>query len=567
MLKIKRLPKFGHNYRYLNRYREIISILIKYGFGDLIIRSGLERFIDLSKLLTLVGKSKETYLTRAERIRMSIEELGPTFIKFGQIMANRPDLISSDIIDELTKLQDRVKPFSGKDAKLIVEKEFGKSIEDVFAKFDEEPLATASIAQVHKGMLYSGETVAIKIRRPGILQIIEVDLEIISHLSSLMERHVEGVRELNLTGIVAEFDKAIKKEVNFNFELKNMERFRKNFKDKQKIYVPAIYKDYSSKNILTMEYVDGIKLSQIDNFSEMKIHYKEIIGSIVDLMMKQIFDYGFFHADPHPGNIFIIPHTQKICFLDFGVMGTIPADHREYLSSIIIGIVTGDTRKIMHSVIKISNSTVYEIDDYQALEQDVASVIDQYTYQSISDINMGEIVSEVLQAFIKHRLKVSPNLYLLGKAIVTLEGVCRKLDPSYNLVEHIKPWAKKFLKNKINPLKIGKDFYGSLSDFALLLRDLPAEASNILEQVKRGKLKIEFEHKGLEPVMEHADKISNRLVASIVISSIVIGSSVIIHSGVAPKWYGIPIIGLIGYLAAALMGFVLLIAIFRHGRM
>jgi ubiquinone biosynthesis protein len=555
----------GRTYRYINRYREIITVLIKYGFGDLVSKTNLLKYIGFGKKF-LPGErdARIASLSRWERIRMALEDLGPTFIKLGQIMSNRPDLLSHELLVELEKLEDSVPPFSEEEAKQSVEKELDKPISDLFKEYVSTPIASASIAQVHKAVLISGETVAVKIQRPGIERIVETDIEIMLHLATLMEEHIKGMDILNPVGVVKEFERSIRREMDFTVEATHIERFSRNFQEDATIYVPKVYRNYTTRKILTTELIDGIKVSNINALLGSGNDPKIIASRGATLVLKQVFEHGFFHADPHPGNILVLDN-DIICFIDFGMMGTLLPKHREYLADIVVGIVNRDARRITKTLLQLSSGN--HIENIDQLEYQVSELIELYCYQSLKNINMGEFLNELLKLISSYKLKMVPNFYLLIKALVTIEGVGRKLDPDFDMVKHTEPFAKKLLKERLSPRRLIKDTYLSAAEFGVMLRDLPSEMREVIGQIKRGRLKVEFEHKGLEPMLKKHDQISNRIAFAIVLASLVVGSSLIVLSGIPPTWDGIPIIGIVGFLGAGVMGFWLLISILRHGRM
>ncbi|AZR74240.1 2-polyprenylphenol 6-hydroxylase [Anoxybacter fermentans] len=560
---IRKIGLINRTYPHIKRYREIITVLVKHGFGDLITKTNLEKYIDFGKKL-LPGKRNAhiVSLSRWERIRMVLEELGPTFIKFGQIMSNRPDLLPQELLVELEKLQDSVPPFSEEDARQLIEEELGKPISNLFKEFISTPIASASIAQVHKAVLMSGEEVVLKVQRPGIEEIIEVDLEIMFHLATLMEKHIQGMDVLNPVGIIKEFERSIRKEIDFTIEATHIERFGRNFQEDTTIYVPKVYRNYTTRKILTMEFIDGIKVSNINAVLESGNDPKIIANRGADLILKQIFEHGFFHADPHPGNILVL-NNNIICFIDFGMMGFLLPKHREYLGNIIIGVVNRDTKRITKTLLQFSRNN--RIEDIEGLEYQIFELVEQYSYLPLKDINMGELLNKIIKIILAYKLKIPPDIYLLSKALVTIEGVGRKLDPDFDMVKHVEPFAKKLLKERLSPRKLTKDIYLSATEFGLLFHDLPSEIREIIEQIKYGQVKIE--HKGLEPMLKKHDQISNRIAFAIVLASLIIGSSLIVLSEIPPKWNGIPIIGIVGFLGAGIMGFWLLISILRHGKM
>ena len=579
-MPIRTIGVISRTYRHINRYREIIAILAKYGFGEILAKLELPKYLNFGK-----GKSKRFILgkTAAEiatasrwaRVRMALEELGPTFVKFGQIMSTRPDMVPRELIAELEKLQDKVPPFPTEDARRIIEEELGSSISSLFSDFSDSPIASASIAQVHKAVLHDGKEVAIKVQRPGIDRIIETDLEIMLHLATLIENHFE--KELGIwdpVSIVNEFARVIRKELDFRIEAAHIERFATNFQTDTIIHVPHVYREYSSDRVLTMEFIGGLKVSEITKAvsgEEAKVRNYGIDPKVVaargaDLVLKQIFEHGFFHADPHPGNIKVL-RDNIICFLDYGMMGSLSARHREALADILIAIIEKDATKITRTILKISGYRYMQIGDSEKLESDIAELIELYAYRPLKEIEIGNLLHLIASVVAEYRLKVPPDFYLLAKALVTIEGVGKELDPEFNAMEHAEPFAKKLIWARMSPRRLIKDLYLSALEARLLLRDLPTEARDILARIQQGEIKIKFEHEGLNPMLETIDRASNRTVFAIVLASLVIGSSLIVLSGVPPKWHEIPIIGIVGFLAAGIIAFGLLFSILRHGRM
>lgn len=560
-----KIVNIGKTYRYINRYREIITVLIKYGFDDFISKLNLRRTFNISKNIFPKGKYSKTVITsRYERIRLAIEELGPSFVKLGQIMSNRPDLLPQELIVELEKLQSSVTPFPEKEAKQLIEQELGKPISELFKEFQNKSIAAASIAQVYKATLNNGDIVAVKVQRPKIKKLIEADLEIMFNLASLAEKHISDMDKINPTGIIKEFEKSIKKEIDFYIEASHIEKFAKNFEGNKTIYVPKVYRDYTTQKVLTMEFIDGINVSDIDSLYKTGNNPKIIADKGSELILKQIFQYGFFHADPHPGNIFIL-NNNVICFLDYGMMGILHPKYKNYIGNLIIGYVNNDAEKITKTILSITDNQ--EFKNVNDLENDIYEMMEEYSILTFKEINMGELLNKTIKIIFTYKLKIPPNIYLLAKALITIEGVGRKLDPDFNMFEHIKPYAKKILRERSNPLKLTKELYSSIIDFSFLLRDLPSEIKEIIRQLKGGKIKIEFEHKGLEPALKKSDQISNRISFSIVLASLIIGSSLIVLSDIPPLYNDIPIIGIIGFITSALLGFWLLISILRHNRM
>jgi ubiquinone biosynthesis protein len=559
------IGRIGRTYRHMQRYRQIVTVLIKYGFGDLIDILNIEQYLEIGlKIISRKRRGKMASLSRAERVRMVLEELGPTFIKMGQILSTRPDLLPVEYIKELPKLQDDVPPFPFSDVKKIIEKEFKKPVNAFFSEFDEQPVAAASIGQVHKAVTQDGERVVIKIQRPGIKRIIEVDLEIMLHLSGLMERHLEGWDIQHPTKIVREFAATLEKELDYSLEAAYMERFAMQFKGDARIHVPKTYKNLTTKRVLTMEYIDGIKSSDLDGLERNGLDRIKIARIGFDLIMQQIFVNGFFHADPHPGNIFVLPDNM-ICFIDFGMMGRINLRTREHFADLILSIVNQNEIKTVNAIL---NLTEYDDSpDYRSLERDVVEFIDKYCYRPLKEVELGALLRRMLEVAAGHRLNIPPDLFLMIKALSTIEGLGVKLDPDFDVVKQAAPFMRRLQFNRFNPGRIARNMADSGTELYHLLQEIPGEIRDILKMIKRGTIKMEFEHRGLKPMLVTHDRISNRLAFAIVLAALIIGSALIVLSDIPPKWHEIPVIGLIGFVLAGVMGFWLLVLILRSGRM
>ncbi len=553
-------PKSGL-YRHIGRYGEIVSVLVKYGFGDLISRLNIERYVSAGKRIFKVGQQKKiSRISTWDRIRMALEELGPTFIKLGQFASNRPDILPSELIDSLEKLQDSVSPFPSQEAYQIIEEELGSPIKQLFLQFEEQPFASASMAQVYKAVLKEGQRVAVKVQRPKIKEIIRTDLEIMYHLAFLIEKHIQSMELLNLRQLVDEFSNAINKELDFNAEALHMEQFARNFQDDPRVYIPLIYLRLTGTRVITTEFIDGIKISNINELIEAGIDPKEIASSGASVVLKQIFEFGFFHADPHAGNL-LVKKDKSICFLDLGMTGILTPTSRERLSSIILGIVTRDPQRIVKTLYDMSTERVERKEE---LEYEISELIQEYVSRSLRMINIGEVLNKLSRLLVIYRLKLIPGFYLLVKAVATMEGIGYKLDPDFHMMEHVEPFVKKMVADQFSFRHIAKEGADTVQDFFFLMRDLPSEARDIIQLVKAGRVRIEFEHRGLEPVLRKFGQTINRLVFGLVLASLIISSSVVILSDIPPKLYGVPLIGIAGYLTAACMGFGLLISIIRN---
>jgi ubiquinone biosynthesis protein len=554
----------GMHYRHIGRYGEIVSALVKYGFDDLLSRLNIERYLSAGKrLLRVMPRVPLEAYSKWDRIRMVFEELGPTFIKLGQFASNRPDILPPELVVSLEKLQDAVPCFSELDAVKIVESELGKPIGVLFKEFCEKPFASASMAQVHRAVLFDNTEVAVKVQRPRISESITVDLEIMYNLASLVEKHIQNFEVFNPAQLVDEFSNAIKKELDFTIEANHIDHFSRNFADDPTICIPKVYHQFTSKRVITTEFIHGIKITKVKELLNAGLDPKLIAARGSSIVLKQIFTHGFFHADPHAGNILVKP-GNVICFLDLGMTGILTPTSRERLSTIIVGIASRNPQKIVKILYDMSEQQLERKDE---LEYKIAELIEEYASRSLSTINVGEILNRLSNLLIIHKLKIIPGFYLLVKAMVTMEGIGYKLDPDFNMMEHSEPFARRLVREQFSLKHLASEGVDTLEDLFYIIRDLPSESRDILQMVKTGGLKIGFEHRGLDPVLRKFDQLINRLVFGIVLAALVIGSSIVVLSKIPPTFYGLPVIGIIGFLTAFFMAFWLLISILRHEKM
>ncbi|WP_310599375.1 AarF/ABC1/UbiB kinase family protein [Desulfobulbus sp.] len=565
MFSIRKLGAIGRTYRHLNRYHRILRVLFKYGFNDLIDRLHIDQYLE-SGLQMINRKPREqiSRLSRPERLRLVFEELGPTFIKLGQLLSTRPDLIPPDFLDELAKLQDEIPPFSAEEVRAILKEELGRYPEEIFHYFDEEPLAAASIGQVHRARMDDGAEVVVKVQRPGIENVIAVDLEILAHIVELMEQYLEEVQGHQPMAIVHEFARSLSREIDFSIELANIQRFARQFEDNPAIHVPLVYPELSTDRVLVMEYVLGIKSSKVEVLREQGYDLSLIAERGANLVMEQIFVHGFFHADPHPGNVFILP-DNVVCFIDFGQMGRLSLKDREDFTDLVLNLVAGNEQNIVAGVLKVTVQ-LGEI-DREHLSRDLGGLMDMYLYRPLEDLEAGKILQDLLDLVFRHKLSFKPSFYQMLKALTTVEGLGLMLDPKLELIRLAEPFMRKIRLGRLQPGRLVSELSATGSSYLSLLRDLPEEARTILYQLRNGRMRLEFEHRGLKSLSVTLDQVSNRISFAIVLASLIIGSSLILLSGLPPLWRGIPIIGLLGFTVAGLMGFRLLLSILRHSRM
>jgi ubiquinone biosynthesis protein len=547
----------------ISRYSEIISVILKYGFGDVIAGLNLQKYVAFTRWPPFRFKrvaALKAPLSRWERVRLAIEELGPTFIKFGQFLSNRPDLVPPELIDELIKLQDAVKPFSRTEAGIILEQALKHPISEVFVDFPDEPIASASVAQVYRARLTNGDDVAVKVQRPNIRHIVATDLDILEHLAGLIERHNRNLAALHLSDLVHEFGRTLNKELDFSLEAATMERFRADFKDTKEYYVPRVYAALTTGSVLVTEFVEGIKVSDVDSLIKAHLNPAEVAKVGVNLVLRQIFTNGFFHADPHPGNILILA-DGRVCFLDYGAVGIVSASLRHRLGVILYGVIYKDPQRIIRTLSQLSTERIVNID---RLEYEVTEIIEQYSSASLSEIKVRDLFDRFGRITAENHLRFVPGFYLLFKALITIEGVGLLLDPDFNLTSEVEPYARRLLRENPRLKYLPFDVYFTLLDMASLLKDLPFEVKDLMRMVKEGEMRIQFEHRGLDSLALKLDQIANRMAFAIVLAALIIGSSVVIHSGMPPHLYGVPLIGVLGFASAGLLALWLLFSMLRN---
>ncbi|MDP2645333.1 MAG: AarF/UbiB family protein [Desulfobacterales bacterium] len=567
MISLRKIGIIGRTYRHFKRYRQILSVFFKYGYGDLIDLLKIEQYIDLGYKLITRKKNDDvriSKLPRAERLRMALEELGPTFIKLGQVLSTRPDLIPVSYIQELAKLQDKVPPVAVSEIKKVFTSEIGRRPEEVFEMFDDVPYASASIGQVHRARLPDGEEVVVKIQRPGIHKTIEVDLEIILHLATLMERYIDEAAVQRPVTIVDEFARTLEKEIDYTIEAGNMERIARYFLSDPTLHVPKVFWEATRSRVLTQEFIDGIKVSDLARLDEAGLDRKVINARGADIIFKQVFDYGFFHADPHPGNIFVLA-DNVICPVDYGMTGSVDRQTREDFVDLIDGVVHRNEARVSRLILKLTTSD--KNPDTRQLENDVADFLGQHLYKPLREIKFGKLLYSLLELLSRHRLRMPPNIFFMLKSLSTVEGVALTLDPDFDMVAKAAPFIERIKLKRYHPKRIAGDVAEFASEMVDFGRQFPKDALDISRLIKEHRLTIKLDHLHLDTLISSLDKISNRISFSIIIAALLIGSALIVLAKTPPLVLGISMIGIIGFFIAAVMGLWLLVAIVKRGRL
>lgn len=555
----------GKRIRHLQRYREIVTAFVRYGFGYIVKRLGLLESFPMRAFR--FGERRDlAERTIGERLRLFLEELGPTFVKLGQIASTRPDLLPADIIAELERLQDKVAPFPFEEVERIVTEEFGEPLERLFAEFRQTPLAAASIGQVHYAVLRSGEQVAVKVQRPGIRPVVDTDLEILEDLARMAESRLDWAKQYRIREVVEELARALRLELDYGNERRNAEKFAAQGSALPFIHIPAVYWEMSTGKVLTMEYIDGIKLSDRERLDDAGFSRRTIAERLVQAILHQALIDGFFHGDPHPGNVLALP-DGRLALIDFGMAGRLSPEMKMHVAAFVLALRSQDAAGILRAVMAMG--LVPEEADTGDLLGDIDTMRDKYYNVPLARIHLGEAVNDLFALAFRHDIRMPTDLTLLGKSLLTMEGVVTSLDPSFSVIDAAEPFGKRLLIDKFNPNRLAKRLLGKLPEYIELLTDVPLRLKDLTTLARKGKFKLEISIPELDRFMSKLDRVSNRLSFSVVLLAfsmimvgLMIGSSVSTNSVFLWRF---PVIE-IGFGIAALMFLWLIYSIFRSGR-
>ncbi|MBF0506682.1 MAG: AarF/ABC1/UbiB kinase family protein [Nitrospirae bacterium] len=548
--------------------QQIVNVFLKHGFGEIIEQIHLGRYIPFKKRLRSFGawpalKSP----TVPERLRTAFAELGPTFIKLGQLLSSRPDLITVQFADELKKLQDDVPPFPVHEAKQIVEDEFRRPLQEIFSRFDEKPVAAASIAQVHRATLIDGSDVIVKVQRPGIRQQIESDINILFTLAKLLDRYVSESRFFNPTGIVDEFSRTIRKELDFAEEGRNCSRFKRNFEETPDVYIPKVYAQYVTEKTLVMERVDGTRIDDIGAIERMGFDRRKLAETGVNAFFKQILEDGFFHADPHPGNIIVTP-AGAIAFVDFGIVGRVSDEMKETMANTFLALIRKDFDGLIDQYAALGMFVNHaDIDAFKReFKADLVDFMEPLYDLTLQEIDVALYLDMVTHLAIKHNLKIPSDMLLINKAMIILENIGRQLDPAFNFIAAAEPYASSLIRQRISPSRFyerAKDNIGEFSDFISIF---PRQMKQIIKKVLKDDIHLKMYHINLPEFIKDMDRSSNRISFAMIVSAMILSSAILHASGAGPTIFGFSLLALSAFFFAFLLGLWLIISIIRSGR-
>ncbi|MDP2682543.1 MAG: AarF/UbiB family protein [Deltaproteobacteria bacterium] len=552
------------SYKNIQRLRQIIAILISHGFYPIIEKMYLTKLISLpQRIMRKKATADHEAISLAVRTRLAFEELGPTFIKFGQILSTRPDILPREFIREFLKLQDEVPPFPFQDVIKVIEDEFKRPAKELFREIDERPAAAASIAQVHRAITMDGEDVVIKAQRPDIEAIIDTDISILQHLAKLIVKYIPEARVYDPAGMVDEFAITIKKEMDFTLEASYTERFKQNHSDDPRVFIPAIYWNLTGKKVITMERITGIKIDNVEKLKANGIDTEKIGHIMTEVLFRQVFEFGIFHGDLHSGNIFVTG-PEQIALVDFGIVGRVDREMQENLADIFVGLMSEDYELLTRVYLRMG--ILPEDINEASFTREYQELLFSYFGKPFKRTSVGELLTSYIRLASRHRIRMPRELLLLDKCILELEGLSRLLHPDVNVLVESQQFASRLIAKRFGPAAMAKGAVDTMREYQAFAKTLPSQINQILKKMTSDKFTIDFVHKGLEDLMGEMDRSSNRLTFGVIVAALIIGSSLVMAFGGGPKLFGYPFLGIFGFLIAGFMGLWLAFLILRSGK-
>ncbi len=549
--------------RDLGRLHDIASILIRYGFSDVVRRLGMANALERAgKVLHWKEAGELTQLTPPARVRRALEEMGTTFIKLGQILATRMDLFSPEWIAEFEKLQDHAPSVPFAQIKQQLQEDLGTSLEDIFAELMSKPLAAASIAQVHRARLQSGDEVIIKVRRPGIRPVVEADLRLLRRLAKIMEDDFSEMRRFNPSEVVRQFTLSLRRELDLAAECRNAERIAGNFTAHPGIVIPKVYWAWTSERVNVQEYINGIPGRDLEAIDQAGLDRKILAQRGAQAVLKMILEDGFFHADPHQGNLFYLPEN-RIAIIDFGMVGRLSTERRTQVVDLLHGLIEKEAERVIEILLDWAGTAEINL---ESLKLEIEDLVDQYHGVSLKELNINTILADLTTLLRDYHLALPPDLTLLTKSLISLEGMGRQLDPEFDLVTEFSPFLRRALLARYAPDALAKKGWQVVAGGLDILTGLPQDLRHLLRSARSGRLQMHVDVTQLQHFGNQLDRATSRLTMGVVIAALIIGSSIVMTVEHGPKLLGLPLFGLLGFTGAAIAGIWLLISIRRSGR-
>jgi ubiquinone biosynthesis protein len=556
------VARFTRGIRNAKRLPEIVRVLARHGFGEVVSRLHLPDALPapMAARLNLVCRPPEAPASRGQRLRAALVELGPTYVKLGQVLSTRPDLIPADVCADLETLQDSVPPVSNEEAARVIADDLGRLPAEVFGSFAETPVASASISQVHRATLKDGTAVAVKVQRPGIAAVIDADIELLGAIAQWMVDRGIQTPGLDPVGTVEEFSRSVRRELDFLHEARTVERFARNFRGCDTVHFPTIYPELSAAHVLTMEWITGTSLRNLDQLRRDGHDLGRIARNGTDVMLKQVFDHGLFHGDPHPGNIFVLP-GGVICLLDYGMVGQLTPDDTEHFADLLLAVFRKDAAQATAVVLELAVST--GATDRKALERDLHEFIAFDAEGIMTGLAFGGALHRVVGILRQHSLVLPARYTLLIKALATIEQVGRDLDPSLDIATQMRPYIEGLLKRRYSARRVMSDVSRTLRDMLTLGRLLPTDVRELVASFRRGGFQITLRPNDIQRLTTAHERSASRMTFGTIIGALIVGSSLLMQLTNGPRLLGLSVIGLVGYLVAAILGLGMVFSMWR----
>ena len=547
--------------RDLGRVKDIAAVLIRHGFGDAVRRLGLaDTLARAGQALHWENADSLARLDPPEQARQALEELGPAFVKLGQILAGRADLLGPDWTAEFAKLHSRVPAVPFEVLRPQLREDLGGEPEDVFARFDVEPLAAASIAQVHRAQLKDGTEVVVKIRRPGIVEVIEADLRLLERAAGVAEQDWPALKPYRPRQLVREFARSLRRELDLAGECRNAERVATNFAALPDVVIPRVHWAYTGKRVNVQDYIDGVPGEDLERITREGLDRHLLARRGAHAVLKMIVEDGFFHADPHPGNVFYLP-GNRLAFIDFGMVGRLSARRRDDLLRLLLGLVERHPQGVADVLIEWTGD--HQTVNLDQLEDEIEAFVDQHHGTPLAQLNLGQMLVDVTNVLREHRLALPSDLALLIKAFISLEGMGGALYPGFHMTTEAMPLLRGVVRARYEPKALAQRGWQTLRRALEVAGELPSDLSRLLRRARHGQVHVAIEIAHIRHLANQIDRAANRLSLALVIAALIIGSSIVMTVGGGPTLFGLPAFGLLGYVGAALGGLILLRSMWR----
>ena len=549
--------------RDLGRLQEIAAVLVKYGFGDLVRRIGLADVLERAgRLLHLRGSEQHARLSSAQRVRLALEALGPSFIKLGQVLATRVDLFTPEWIAEFSRLQSNVPALPWAEIEGPLVHALGHPLEEAFARVEQRPLAAGSLAQAHRGWLHDGTAVVLKVRRPGIGEVVEADLRLLARLADIVEARVPDLARFHLPEVVSQFATSLRRELDFVAECRSAERMAKNFAGYPQLKIPQVYWQWTRSSLAVQEFIDGIAGNDYLALEAAGLDRHQLAQAGARIVLKMVLEDGFFHADPHQGNLFFL-RDGRIALIDFGMVGRLSEQRRGEVALLLHGLAQQRPAQVSEVLLEWAGGL--EVDE-PSLLQDIAVLVDNYRGLALKDLRVGSMLNDVTVLLRHYGLTLPPDLALMVKTFLTLDGVGRQLDPDFDMTAAATPFLKRAIGRRYRPEALWRRGSEHADNWWDLGTSFPRDARQILQSVRRGRLQLRIETRAMDRFGEQVQRAANRLVVGVITAALVVGSSIVMHSVGAHSSAWLLSLGVAGFVGAAMCGMWIVLSIWRSAR-